>query len=271
MKQRTTLMAAGGLGGALGSLAAELLPFDEGLGVGVVLTVAAWSAVISGPIALALRWGIALNGRHRWPSVAQAASAIAAGVVAGGIGGAISQHIFNYFSDGWFKDVVARDLCWGIMGAGLGLCLAFAIPNLRKWTGAAWGGAGGLVGGAVFVGLSFLELPEATSRLAGVAIIGALVAAGMVIAERVETRRSTALEVTFGPKEVVRMALGTTPITFGGTARDTVYVRGFDHAALTVTMRNGAVVARQGGGAEVALRHGSSLQIGAVSMKVRSV
>jgi hypothetical protein len=270
MKQRTTLMAAGGLGGAIGSLAAELVPFDEDLGIGVVLTVAAWSAVLSGPIALALRWGIALNGRHRWPSVAQAAGAVSAGVVAGGIGGAISQNIFNYFSDGWFKDVVARDLCWGIMGAGLGLCLAFAIPNLRKWTGAAWGGAGGLVGGAVFVGMSFLELPEAISRLAGVAIIGALVAAGIAIAESVEARRSATLEVTFGPKEVVRLMLGPTPVTFGGSARDTVYVRGFDHAALTVTMRNGAVVARQAGGKEVALRDGSSLQIGAVSMKVRS-
>jgi hypothetical protein len=270
MKQRAVLLTAGGLGGALGSLAAELVPFSTNWAGNAILEVAAWSAVLSGTIALGLRWAMAHGARHRWPSGAQAAGALLAGIIAGGIGGGISQHVFNYFPEGWFKHFVGRNLCWGIMGAGLGLCLALGIPNLRKWSGAAWGGAGGLLGGAVFLGLGFADLPEYASRLAGVASIGALIAAGIVVAEQVELARGATLEVTYGPNEVIKMVLGPTPITFGGSSKDTIYVRGFDQAALSVSMRNGTVFARQGAGKELVLKDGSSMRIGTVSMRVRS-
>jgi hypothetical protein len=270
MKQRTVLLTAGGVGGAVGSLSAELVPFSADSEVSVVLEVAAWAAVLSGLIAVALRWAMAHGARHRWPSVAQVAAALLAGIIAGGVGGGISQHVFSYFDDGWFKHFVGRVLCWGIMGAGLGLCLSFGIPNLRKWSGAAWGGAGGLLGGAVFLGLGYFDLPDVISRLAGGTSIGTLVAAGIVVAERVELARSGTLEVTYGPREVIKLVLGQTPITFGGSSKDTIYVMGFDQAALSVSVRNGVVVARQSAGKEVALKDGSSIQIGTISMKVRS-
>lgn len=271
MKQRNRLFIAGAIGGLAGALLGELAPrgpeeFNE---LALVLNVAIWSALIAVPIALALRWAIAMNGGHRWLAVRHAALAMSIGAVAGALSGGAAQYLFNLFEDGVFKDLVARTFCWGIMGGFLGLGLSYGIPNLKKWRGAALGFVGGVAGGAGFLGANHLEIGGMGARSIGGVAIGGLIGLAIAIAEVIEVRKGASLRIIYGPKESVEMALGAVPVTFGDSPSDTVYVRGLGARALSVLARGAVVVAKKGTDPEVTLRNGSSISIGSVSIQVR--
>ena len=272
MRQQLRMATLGGVGGALGMLLGEALgdrQWGQRSGAGLVLAVAAWSATTSIPIAVTLRWAIARQGRHLFPSPRQLARTISVGTIVGAASGASAQFVYNQFSNGNLKEYFARPLCWGIMGGLLGYALTFAIPNLKRARGGILGLIGGTVGGAAFVASSHLGLPATVSRGLGGIAIGALIGLGVAIAEALQVQRSTSIEVIHGPNESMRIALGRDAITFGASSRDTVYVHGFDARALTIVLRQGTVYAHQPSRGEVPLRDGSTIQLGKVTIRVK--
>jgi hypothetical protein len=269
MKHGTRMIVLGALGGVVGSLLAELIPSSEGGAVSVILEVAIWGAVLSAPLAIMLRWGVALGGGHRVPPVPQLVLASLAGIVSGAVGGGVAQAVFNLFEDGWFKQLVARTFCWGIVGCLIGLVIGFGIPNLRRGRSAAMGATGGLLGGALFVALSELpQVPGAVARAGGIGMIGALIALAVVATEAIQLRKGLSLEINYGKGEVVRRLLGTDAVTIGGTSSDSVYVPGYPAKALSVLVDSGTIVALQPDRGRVVLKHGSSIQLGRVVIKV---
>jgi hypothetical protein len=263
------MIVLGALGGIVGSLVAELVPFDEEGDSSVVMEVAAWGAVLSAPLAMMLRWGVALGGGHRVPPVSQLMLASVAGLTSGAIGGGVAQAAFNTFEDGWFKELVARPLCWGIVGCSVGLVIGFGIPNLRRRRSAALGAIGGLFGGVLFVALGELpQVPGAVARAGGIGIIGALIALAVVATEAIQLRKGSSLEISYGKGEVVRRLLGADVVTIGGTSSDSVYVSGYPAKTVSVRVESGGIVAMQADGRRVALKNGSSIQLGSVVIKV---
>ena len=272
MKQRVRLLVFGCMGGILGSLIAETIEpktEDEATATMMVISCAVWFGIIATLIAIFLRWSIALNCAHRFPTPRQIATSTVIGFVAGAIGGALAQSAYMLFEDGFVKRVVVRILCWGVSGGFLGILLSQGVPNLRPWRGGIFGILGGIAGWAVLVGI--FELAEGDSVLARVlafATTGSILGLSIAIADAVEARRGAYIEVNYSPKESVRITLGATPITFGGTASDTVYMKGFGSGSLVISLKAGKVFARQSGTNDIALGAKSLISIGTTTIRI---
>ena len=271
MKQQHRMATLGGLGGIFGMLLADTIRDDTWVTTNssIMLEVAVWSAIVSAPIAVTLRWAIARQGKHRCPSAGQFVYTIASATLIGTLSGAAAQFIYNQFSSGPLKLFIARPICWGVLGALMGIALSFAIPNLDRWRSALFGLIGGTLGGAAFVGASTIGAPGILARAIGGAAIGALIGLGVAIAESMQVSKGAFIEVIHGPQDIARLALGEVAITFGASTRDTVFVRGFDTASLTISLRGGTVYAQQRLQPPVALRDGSTVQLGNVTVRVK--
>lgn len=269
MTHRTRMIVFGALGGIVGSLLAELALVSKEEGLNATLSTAIWGGVLSAPLAVMLRWGVALGGGHSVPSVPQLVLASLAGLVSGFIGGGVAQGAYNLFDDGLFKHLIARTFCWGIIGCLIGLVIGFGIPNLRRRRAAAMGALGGVIGGAVFLALIDLpEVPSAVARAGGIAVIGGLIALAIVVTETMQLRKGASLEINYGKGEVVRRLLGTDAVTIGGTGSDSVYISGYPSRSVSVLLESGTVMATQSDGRRIALKNGSTIQLGSVVIKV---
>ncbi len=238
-------------------------------GVPILSVMAASMSAVAMPVSLALRWAIALNGYRPSPSAIQCLAALGTGLVGGGLSGLLAQLLYGLFDTGIFKDLVARTCAGVSFSMLLAASLSTCLPNLRFGRAVVAGFLGGLLGGGVFRSVVELDGPGWIPRLFGCMPIGASIGMSIRIARSFGMCRSPSLEVNFAPRESLQIPLGTQPVTFGGSSRDTIFVRGLDEGAISVVVREGKILAIRPSERDMPLAPGASISIGAIRVEVR--
>ena len=224
----------GALGGAIGSLLAELISWDNSTSfVEIVISVGIWFGVIGGLISIFLLMGYSSYLKRGWRIGESIKKGILPGVLAGFIAGLIAQFTYTMIGltiteSAALGDTlivfieVSRVICWGIAGGLLGLGLSFRIPNLGKIRGFGGGGIGGIIGGILFIFISFV-LGEVIGRLLGISAIGFLIGLMIILVEA--AFREAWLVVKWSANEQKTLSLGSEPILLGCADNAHIYLR----------------------------------------------
>ncbi|AFZ50010.1 hypothetical protein [Dactylococcopsis salina] len=209
----------GALGGAIGSLLAELISWDNSTSfVEIIISVGIRFGVIGGLISIFLLMGYSSYLKRGWRIGESIKKGILPGVLAGFIAGAIAQSTYTIIG----PTELLRVICWGIAGGLLGLGLSFRIPNLGKIRGLGGGGIGGIIGGILFIFISFL-LGEVIGRLLGISAIGFLIGLMIILVEA--AFREAWLVVKWSANEQKTLSLGSEPILLGCADNAHIYLR----------------------------------------------
>ena len=142
--------------------------------------------------------------------------ALLGGILAGLLGGAAGQWIFQGTAGAASLELISRLLGWGLLGALIGGGMAFFIPNLRWQRGLAGGLIGGLLGALAFYLVSQVS-GSLLGRLIGAAILGFFI--GLMVALAELAFRRYWLEIAFGPREIRTVTLGNNPVPIGSDER----------------------------------------------------
>lgn len=258
----------GCLGGVVGALLGELAPDSAKSSSTIVVEVAVWTALCGSAIAVALFSASELYHRRRGFVSRQALRYLSAGAIGGGIAGAVAQALYNaHFVSPEFTNFILRPLCWGLMGAILGLRLASTIPNLHLSRAAIAGGIGGTLGGVAFlIGSAFMS--QSFGRMAGLGALGAALGLAIVVVDSMF--REATLEIIWAPREVTTVALGRIPVTIGG-GDDHIFVAGLPQNAACVVIEQGKVQYVDTASARrTDLRDGSKIKIGSIEVVVHA-
>ncbi len=221
---------------------------------------AIWTAVIAAAICLFLIAGQYFYLRQVLVPPVQAVKGLAGGVLAGLLGGAIAQvlfqvtgNLFNLTPGGAGDKIVEaffRILGWTVLGSLAGLGLAFFVPNLRAAKGLLGGAIGGAIGAVGFIAVNEAMhftvenllgagLVNFVARMLGAVLLGACIGLMVAIAER--AFRTAWLEVRYG-REVRTVNLGPEPVSIGSNAQDcTIYARNAPPVAFRYWARNGKI------------------------------
>jgi Ca-activated chloride channel family protein len=209
----------GALGGAIGSLLAELISWDNSTSfVEIVISVGIWFGVIGGLISIFLLMGYSSYLKRGWRIGESTKKGILPGLLAGFIAGAIAQSTYTIIG----PTELLRVICWGIAGGLLGLGLSFRIPNLGKIRGLSGGGIGGIIGGILFIFISFV-LGEVMGRLLGISAIGFFIGVMIILVEA--AFRQAWLVVKWSANEQKTLSLGSDPILLGCADKAHIYLR----------------------------------------------
>jgi GYF domain 2/von Willebrand factor type A domain len=217
----------------------------------LLFALAVWTMIVAVAICMLIIAGQALYARQGLPTLSEAGRGVAGGVLAGLVGGAFSQLVFQTAFGGQaaaFLSGIGQLLGWTLLGGLLGLGIAFFVPNLKWYRGSAGGVLGGFLGGLAFVLLSVvlgLLMPAwvggILGRWIGAAIVGFCIGLMIALAELVFRRQW--LEISFGPREVRTVTLGSVPVTIGGNERHaSVFVAGAAPIALRFSVQDGRVL-----------------------------
>src|SRR5262245_53380452 len=106
--------------------------FSEHDSMRLIIAIAAWTAVIAAAIGLLLLAGQKLYLQKSLPGLGDISKAVAAGLIAGLAGGALSQWFFQNTSGGAAMDLLTRSAAWALLGGLLGAGIGIFVPNL-KW------------------------------------------------------------------------------------------------------------------------------------------
>jgi hypothetical protein len=182
---------------------------------------------------------------RREGAVGSVVKGLLGGLLAGLIGGAAGQLLFQNLADVSAADVIFRALGWALLGALVGLGMAFVVPNLRALRGLLGGALGGAAGFLGFLSVASLlhgsDFADAGGRVLGALLLGLCI--GLMVALVELAFRRAWLEVRYGPREMVTVNLGPEPVKVGGDGRAcTVFARGAAPVALRYWVRDGKVV-----------------------------
>jgi len=264
--------------GAAGALLAEPIQALRTAGTGpvaLVLKVAAWSAVFTACLAVALSWAGRFYNRRVEESPVRATLGLMRSVVLGGlcgaIAGAVAQTCYMVVNTSDFvRDLIVRPACWGLLGMLLGLLLTAVIPNLGTFRAVLGGLAGGVVGGFGFLVVTFL-LPHQLhllARMGGVGMLGAALGFAIVAVEALF--RQASVEVIWAPNETTTFTLGPRPVYIGG-GDDHVFVAGLTQHHAGITFINGKVeYTETASGKRTPLKDGSRLDIGKLAVVIHA-
>ena len=185
--------------------------------------------------------------------------------------GVIAQALYAY-ALGEAKDVGAlpRVVSWALVGAGLGLSISLAIPNLNVFRSVLFGALGGLVavGGFLLVAASGSEM---ASRLMGASFLGLFIALAVTIAEAVA--REAYLVVHWAKNESTTVNLGTRPVMIGTSRDSTVRMSaksGYPAQIASFELKDGkALLTNHMSRTTHVLKDGNKLTLGTVVIEVR--
>lgn len=185
--------------------------------------------------------------------------------------GVIAQALYAY-ALGEAKDVGAlpRVVSWALVGAGLGLSISLAIPNLNVLRSVLFGALGGLVavGGFLLVAASGSEM---ASRLMGASFLGLFIALAVTIAEAVA--REAYLVVHWAKNESTTVNLGTRPVMIGTSRDSTVRLSaksGYPPQIASFELKDGkALLTNHMSRTTHVLKNGNKLTLGTVVIEVR--
>jgi Ca-activated chloride channel family protein len=185
--------------------------------------------------------------------------------------GVIAQALYAY-ALGEAKDVGAlpRVVSWASVGAGLGLSISLAIPNLNVYRSVLFGALGGLVavGGFLLVAASGSEM---ASRLMGASFLGLFIALAVTIAEAVA--REAYLVVHWAKNESTTVNLGSRPVMIGTSRDSTVRMSaksGYPAQIASFELKDGkALLTNHMSRTTHVLKDGNKLTLGTVVIEVR--
>ena len=202
--------------------------------------VSVWTALLSVGVSLALIAGQNIYLRRVALPRREALIAALSGLAAGAIAGALGQFVFSGTANASaFVVGMGRLAGWTILGALLGLGLAFFVPNLKPSRGALGGAIGGAMGALGFI-LGGLLLGDVIGRWLGAAVVGFCI--GAMIAWAEAAFREAWLEIRYGPKEQRTVSLGNRAVVIGSDREAcTVYLHNAPPVALKYTLREGTI------------------------------
>jgi Ca-activated chloride channel family protein len=185
--------------------------------------------------------------------------------------GVTAQALYAY-ALGEAKDLGAlpRVVSWALVGAGLGLSISLAIPNLHVLRSVLFGALGGLVavGGFLLVAASGSEM---ASRLMGASFLGLFIALAVTIAEAVA--REAYLVVHWAKNESTTVNLGTRPVMIGTSRDSTVRLSaksGYPPEIASFQLKDGkALLTNHMSRTTHVLKNGNKLSLGSVVVEVR--
>ncbi len=185
--------------------------------------------------------------------------------------GVIAQALYAY-ALGEAKDVGAlpRIVSWALVGAGLGLSISLAIPNLNVLRSVLFGALGGLVavGGFLLVAASGSEM---ASRLMGASFLGLFIALAVTIAEAVA--REAYLVVHWAKNETTTVNLGARSVMIGTSRDSTVRLSaksGYPPQVASFELKDGkALLTNHMSRTTHVLKDGNKLTLGTVVIEVR--
>lgn len=210
----------------------------------LIAATALWTAAVAAFICLALVTGQQLYLRQSLPAAGEMLRGVVGGLLAGLVGGAFGQYLFQLTAGSVGGEPLFRILGWAMLGGLAGVGLAFFIPNLRPSRGLLGGLLGGVIGAVGFLGAVALlggSGGDAGARVLGATLLGLAIGLMLAVAERLF--RKLWLEVRYSPREQVSVTLGPEPVKVGSDARAcTVYARGVAPVALRYWVRDGKVL-----------------------------
>jgi Ca-activated chloride channel family protein len=185
--------------------------------------------------------------------------------------GVIAQALYTYALGG-MKDLgeLPRIVSWAFVGAGLGLSISLAIPNLKVVRSVSLGALGGLVavGGFLLVSMSGADM---ASRLMGASFLGLFIALAVTIAEAVA--REAYLIVHWAKNETSTVNLGFRPVMIGTSLDATVRLpvkSGYPAEIASFQLKDGkAVLTNHMSKTTHILKDGNKLTLGTVIVEVR--
>jgi Mg-chelatase subunit ChlD len=244
-----------------------------------LLAAASWSAALAVGLAALVTLGQALLLRARWLAARRTWAVLAAALGAGLLSGAVSQGGFAFFASGAtslsagaaellrFGQVVG----WAVLGALVGLGLAFAVPNLPAHRSALAGAGGGAVGALAFLALT-VGAGETAGRLLGAAVLGTAI--GLVVALVERLAREAALVVHWHENERTVINLGAEPVILGSSPEAHLYLpkhKGFPPITAIVTFSDGRVqMENKLSNSTHTLAGGNKLQIGELWIEIQT-
>ena len=187
--------------------------------------------------------------------------------------GVIAQALYAYALGG-VKGVgeLPRIVSWVFVGAGLGLSIALAIPNLNSLRAILLGALGGLVASGGFLLVSSLG-SEVASRLLGASFLGLFIALAVSIAEAVA--REAYLVIHWAKNETSTVNLGSRAVMIGTSGESTVRLSpktGYPAAVASFELKDGkAVMTNHMSRTTHVLKDGNKLTLGTVIVEVRIV
>ncbi len=242
--------------------------------VRLLVAIAAWTAVITAMIAMALCAGQHRYLRQGWLHPTAAMWGWLGGLVAGLAGGVAGQLLYQVAPGTPAGELLFRVLGWTLLGSLAGLVLAFFVPNLRSDRGMIGGAVGGAAGALAFLGAT-LAIPgtlggDAGGRVLGAVLLGLALGLMLALAERIA--RKAWLEVCYGGGEFRTVNLGVEPVSIGSNTRAaTIYARGAAPVAYRYWFLDGKIKREDVVAGTVAeLRPDESHAIAAIVVTVRT-
>ncbi len=183
----------------------------------LMLATAVWTGLLAPGVGLALIAAQNFYLRRPFLSKPEAIQGLSASMVAGILAGYVGQLIELQFGNNWSViKFLGRLSGWVLLGAIVGVGMAFFVKNLSRQRALIGGAAGGLIG---FLGFSIASaiLGLFVGRMLGAAILGLCI--GVMIAWVEYAYRRYYLEVTFGPGERRNVNLGDAPVSIGSNSK----------------------------------------------------
>jgi Mg-chelatase subunit ChlD len=206
----------------------------------LLLAIVVWTMVLAGAISLSLVAGQHFHTRQARLGPWAGGRAVAGGLLAGLVGGAVGQLVFQSTSGALAWGWVSRVLGWGFLGGLAGIVLALFVPNLKWWRGLLGGLAGGALGAGAFL-LAGVLLGSLLGRWLGAGVLGFCI--GLMVALAELAFRRWWLEVAVSPREVRTVTLGAAAVSLGGDERlASFYVAGAPAVALRYWVEKGRVL-----------------------------
>jgi Ca-activated chloride channel family protein len=187
--------------------------------------------------------------------------------------GVIAQALYAYALGG-VKDVgeLPRIASWVFVGAGLGLSISLAIPNLNVLRSVLFGALGGLVAVGGFLLVASLG-SETASRLMGASFLGLFIALAVSIAEAVA--REAYLVVHWAKNETSTVNLGTRSVMIGTSRDSTIRLpvkSGYPPEIASFELKDGkALLTNHMSRSTHVLKDGNKLTLGSVVVEVRII
>jgi hypothetical protein len=178
----------------------------------LLLAIAVWTMAIAGCISLFILAGQRYYACRRFAGLGEGSKSLAGGFLAGVVGGAAGQLLFQSTAGGTAWEAASRLLGWGLLGGLIGGGMSLFVPNLKWYRGLA----GGLLGAGAFVLIS-RAAGAFMGRWIGAGILGFFI--GLMVALAELAFRRYWLEVAFGPREVRTVTLGSAAVSLGGDER----------------------------------------------------
>jgi Ca-activated chloride channel family protein len=174
--------------------------------------VAGWTAILALSLVLSLVICQTYLLRRRLPAMSRLVALSAAGIGAGLGAGMCGQILFSLLAILGPLENVGRVVVWSVLGALIGLAMAYVIPNMKIHRAYQGGAVGGAFGGMAFIAIAGL-IGDVGGRFLGAALIGASI--GLLVGLIEALFREAWLTVAFGLHEHRTVSLGQEPVTIG--------------------------------------------------------